>query len=510
MSKNYSTAVDARASAAVRELAREVSQCTRADVCGARLVDVLRQQLELSTCAIVAREPETNTWRAQTAVGAMQTFSAADWTALIGSGLGAHGAAISASGIAIINGSELIIVPVTCADQLVGAIAATAAVDAKLDQASVRWALEVVGAMLGGLMLINTQEQQRQAGERELALSVDQVNAGIVYGILGRSPQLRDAIEKALRAANSDATVLMTGESGCGKERFARMIHLASVRRDAAFVCINCAAIPKDLLESELFGHQRGSFTGAVSDRIGKLELASGGTLFLDEIGDMSIDLQAKLLRALEEKTIQRVGGSRDIVTDVRVIAATHRNLEELVNEGKFRMDLYFRLNVLKVSLPPLRERDGDVRLLALYFLTRENQRYSKNIVLSPAALARLETYDWPGNVRQLENLIERAVIMHDEDVLTVDSIDSLLQDEAHIDTASMERTKDRAQWESIFARRADADRGRPYMRVTDDERRQIQAALEKARGNKSQAARQLGLTPRQLHYRLLKLGMRG
>lgn len=509
MNKDDGTPVDARAITAVRNLAREVSQCTSSDACGTQLIEALQRELDLVSCAIVAREPETNTWRVTSAVGATKNFSSSDWTELIRRGAGAAGAASQASDIAIVNGSELVIVPVTCSDQVVGVIAATSAAHARVDTGSLKWALEVVGAMLGGLLIIKLQEDQRLAGRRELDASVANLDAGGVYGILGRSPQLRDAVEKALRAAHSDATVLMTGESGCGKERFARMIHLASPRRDAAFVCINCAAIPKDLLESELFGHQRGSFTGAVADRIGKLELASGGTLFLDEIGDMATDLQGKLLRALEEKVIQRVGGMRDIVTDVRVIAATHRNLEELINEGKFRMDLYFRLNVLKVHLPRLRERDGDVRLLALYFLTRENQRYSKNIVLSPASLARLETFDWPGNVRQLENLIERAVIMHDEDVLTVDSIDTLLQDESNIDTAGSERTQERGHWESVFARRNDADRGRPYMRVTDDERRQIQAALEKARGNKSQAARQLGLTPRQLHYRLLKLGMR-
>jgi Nif-specific regulatory protein len=297
---------------------------------------------------------------------------------------------------------------------------------------------------------------------------------------------------------------MLTGESGVGKERFARMIHLASERRDSPFVCVNCAAIPEQLLETELFGHEKGAFTGADKARYGKFELASDGTVFLDEIGDMNLELQAKLLRVLQEKSIQRVGSNREIKTNVRVIAATNINLDDAINQGAFRLDLYYRLNVIRIQLPPLRERDGDIRLLANYFLNRENQRYKRNIVFAPSALNKLEAYTWPGNIRQLENVVERAVIMAEHDVIYEDDIDMILQEEAsiRIDTQPIPSEDNNA----------DMDRGgaycdvRPYSRVRDDERKKILQAIRQAKGNKTRAARDLGLTARQLRYRLEKL----
>ena len=328
-----------------------------------------------------------------------------------------------------------------------------------------------------------------------------------VYGILGRSPALRTAVTKGLRASQSDATVLMVGESGSGKERFARMIHLSGDKRDGPFVCVNCAAIPQELLESELFGHEKGSFTGATSARIGKFELANNGTLFLDEIGDMNQDLQAKLLRALQERTIQRVGAAEEVKIDVRIIAATNCNLEEDVRTGKFRLDLYFRLNVLRINLPPLRDRQGDIKLLANYFITRDSQRYARNVVFSKTAMDRLESYSWPGNIRQLENVVERAVILMDHEIVTAEDIDMLLTEELASAIVGERAVHGRAV--EVKSDEIGESEFRPYRRVQGDEMKRINQAIESANGNKTLAAKFLGLTPRQLHYRLSKLGLR-
>jgi Nif-specific regulatory protein len=233
--------------------------------------------------------------------------------------------------------------------------------------------------------------------------------------------------------------------------------------------------------------------------------MASGGTLFLDEIGDMEAELQGKLLRVLQEKKIQRIGGQRELDIDVRIIAATNQDLEEAVNHGQFRLDLYYRLNVIKISLPPLRQRDGDIRLLALYFLNRENQRYGANIVLAGSALERLESYHWPGNIRQLENVIERLVILAESELITASEVDQVLSEEAGIQVAAP-LVKGRAR--SGDSKTTPATGDRPYSRVDHAERQTIEDALQSARGNKSLAARRLGLTSRQFRYRLDKLGI--
>ena len=212
----------------------------------------------------------------------------------------------------------------------------------------------------------------------------------------------------------------------------------------------------------------------------------------------MSIDLQAKLLRTLQERTIQRIGGRHEIRVDVRIVTATHKNLQELVNRGEFRLDLYYRLNVIRINLPALRERTEDIRLLAMYFLNRENQRYGRNIILQDEALVLLEQYDWPGNIRQLENVIERLVIMTENNLVSTREIEQILMEEARIDSASDYRTLMRTPMATMFSR--------PYARVREQDRQNIMDALQLAGGNKTQAAKQLGLTARQLHYRLSKL----
>jgi Nif-specific regulatory protein len=316
-----------------------------------------------------------------------------------------------------------------------------------------------------------------------------------VHGIVGRSPALRRALDDAAKAASSEASVMLCGESGCGKERFARMIHLASARRDKPFVCINCAAIPPNLLEAELFGHEKGSFTGAGALRKGKFEIAAGGTLFLDEIGDMAPDLQAKLLRVLQERVVQRIGSNAEIAVDVRLISATNKHLEDAVRAGEFRLDLYYRLNVIPIPLPPLRERRGDIELLALYFLARYNQQRHRNVVFTKEALLRLERYDWPGNVRQLENVIERLVIMSDAETISADEIERILGAETAITLDGLNREGARET--------SAAPTFKPYKKVNAEERAAIIGALRAAGGNKTHAARLLVMSTRELYYRL-------
>lgn len=325
------------------------------------------------------------------------------------------------------------------------------------------------------------------------------------YGILGQSAALKKAMDKARRAAACGAPVMLTGESGSGKERFARMIHLASDRQEKPFVGLNCAALPENLLESELFGHEKGSFSGATSLRKGKFEFASGGTLFLDEIGEMSFNLQAKLLRVLQESVVERLGSNKSIATDVRIITATNRHLENAVNVCTFRMDLYFRLNVIRIQLPALRERGEDIRLLSNYFLLRENQRHGRNIVLDPAAWAVLEQFSWPGNVRQLENCITRLVVMAETELLREMDIHNFLSEESILEVHEQGEV---GPQKTKIPPALQSQPGRPYSKVSNNEKESIQHALVLARGNKTAAAAQLGLTVRQLHYRMQKLAI--
>jgi DNA-binding NtrC family response regulator len=241
------------------------------------------------------------------------------------------------------------------------------------------------------------------------------------FDIVGDSEALKRLFRLIDKVARTDSTVLVQGESGTGKELIARAIHYASPRRDMPLVPVNCGAIPEELLETELFGHEKGAFTGALRDRVGRFEIANGGTIFLDEIGDMSPKLQVKLLRVLQEREFERVGGDRTIEVDIRVITATHVDLQRAVSDGRFREDLYYRLNVIPVTVPPLRERKEDIPRLVDFFLKRHEG--GKGLSLSPEAMELLVLHDWPGNIRELENLVERMVILADGPILTVDDL---------------------------------------------------------------------------------------
>ncbi|MDR5695674.1 MAG: sigma-54 dependent transcriptional regulator [Armatimonadota bacterium] len=243
-------------------------------------------------------------------------------------------------------------------------------------------------------------------------------------GIIGKSPRMQEVLKIASTVAPTDATVLIYGETGTGKELLARSIHYQSPRANGPFVVMNCGAIPETLLETELFGHEKGAFTNALTARAGKFERAEGGTIFLDEIGDMSLAMQVKLLRVLQEKTIERVGGSRPIRVNVRIIAATHKDLKAAIREGRFREDLYYRLAVVPLELPPLRERREDIPALAQYFLKKYREQLGKDVRnISPLAMRRLRSYHWPGNVRELEYCIERAVILANGPTIGVEEL---------------------------------------------------------------------------------------
>ncbi|MDH3496308.1 MAG: sigma-54 dependent transcriptional regulator [Gemmatimonadota bacterium] len=312
--------------------------------------------------------------------------------------------------------------------------------------------------------------------------------------IVAESAAMRHVLDLATRVAPHPTTVLVTGESGTGKEVVARAVHRMSPRREAPFVAINCAAIPEALLESELFGHVRGAFTGAVGDKTGLFEEASGGTLLLDEIGDLPAPLQVKLLRVLQEGAIRRVGETRERRVDVRVLAATARDLEREVTEGRFREDLYYRLNVVRIHIPPLRERPDDLERLALVLLARSGARANRRVRFAADALAALRARSWPGNVRELENAVERAVVL---------SADEVIDRHAFEHQAGPRSPRPDAA--------ADAGLGEPVPlkdAVAATERAAIQQALAAADGNRQEAARRLGVSLRTLYYKLRDLGL--
>ena len=309
-----------------------------------------------------------------------------------------------------------------------------------------------------------------------------------IEGIIAESGQMLDVISLVRRVAPSEATVLIRGESGTGKELIAKAIHFASPRASGPLVKVNCAALPETLLESELFGHEKGAFTGAITSRQGRFELANGGTLFLDEIGDLPLHLQAKLLRVLQEREYEKVGSSRPVKVDVRILAASHRPLEALIKAGQLREDLYYRLNVVTIVIPPLRERRSDLALLIDHFLRRFAEKNHKIIQgLTREARDILLRYDYPGNVRELENLIERAVVLARDDVVGSGDLPLTVQEPQAEDEQGSNLT----------------------VTVEAVERRMIRDALARSEGVQTRAADLLGISERALRYKLIKYGFR-
>lgn len=355
--------------------------------------------------------------------------------------------------------------------------------------------LNVVGTVLGcHLQTANLQERLKA---RDAASNA---TAGLSASynpdqIVGQSSRMKAIMHEIQQAANSRSTILLRGESGTGKELVARALHKLSARRQQPFVKLNCAALPETLLESELFGHEKGAFTGAVKTRRGRFELADNGTLFLDEIGDMSLAMQVKLLRVLQERNFERVGGHRPISVDVRIIAATNADLEEAVRQRRFREDLYYRLHVVPIVLPSLRERREDIPSLVGYFLARFNAENRRNLKISSPAMDLIVEYDWPGNVRELENCVERMVVMTRRDIVAPEDVPlSMSLNRAPLAVAPVTPSPPPETRSSTLPKA-----------VAEIERERLVEALQTSGGVQTRAATLLGITPRQLGYKLKK-----
>jgi DNA-binding NtrC family response regulator len=350
------------------------------------------------------------------------------------------------------------------------------------------------------LLLVNRALEQRRIVTENLLLKEELAVRRGAPQLVGEDPSLRKVFASLQRAATTDATVLLEGESGTGKELFARSLHALSPRADSPFVAINCAAIPENLLETELFGYEKGAFTGAAGRKPGKFEMAHRGTLFLDEIGDLPMSLQAKILRALEEKKFERVGGTALLSVDVRLVAATNKGLRAAVAARRFREDLYFRLSVFPITIPPLRDRPGDIPVLARYFVDRFCRDLKKRpFTLSPQALEQLQTYRWPGNVRELQNCIERAVILADGETLLPRHLNLSF-------AAPLTDENPESPWAHVDLTGTLAEVTR---RVTGEvEKAKIQEVLVEADGNKGRAAELLQISYKSLLAKLKDYGM--
>ncbi|MFL6262755.1 MAG: sigma 54-interacting transcriptional regulator [Thermoanaerobaculia bacterium] len=345
--------------------------------------------------------------------------------------------------------------------------------------------LTALGGIAAGALAGVRQVEWLDEENRRLAEGL----SGGAGGMVGESPRMREVYRLLRRAAASDTTVLLRGESGTGKEVAARALQRESPRAAGPFVAINCATLSESLLESELFGHEKGAFTGAVARKTGKAEAADGGTLFLDEIGELPLPLQAKLLRFLQEREFERVGGTRPIRVDVRVVAATNRDLEKAIREGTFREDLYYRLSVIPLHLPSLRERREDISLLASHFAALTSQRLGRPVAgFTPEARACLQGYDWPGNVRELSNAVERAIVLGEGDLIRPEDLPETVLEAAAVPGITL---------------------GRYHETLHETKRRLIRAAVAEAAGNMTRAAALLGLQPTYLHRLINKLDLR-
>ena len=387
---------------------------------------------------------------------------------------------VAKDGVALIidvDGRQAIVAPMMAFGRAVGSIWAETPSGGRFDEGHVRLLLTV------GALAAVARDQTRETARLQETNELLKAEINLEHNMVGRSRPMRTLFDRIARVARSDATILLRGESGTGKELVARAAHRNSARAQRPFIAINCAALTESLLESELFGHEKGAFTGAIGLKKGKLELADGGTLFLDEIGELPLGLQAKLLRALQEREFDRVGGTRPVRVDFRLIAATNRDLEHAVKGGAFRQDLFYRLNVVTLALPTLRERKEDVPLLADYFVRKHAPRCGRRIRgVAPDALARLAKHDWPGNVRELENIIEQALALGADDRIVAGDLPAGLGDGA-----------------------ASAPTSLDYHEAVDAARRElIVRAFEQAGRSHATAARLLGVHPNYLH-RLIK-----
>ena len=357
------------------------------------------------------------------------------------------------------------------------------------------------------IALVVAKALDRQTLKRNVEVLAEQVDARHRI-VVGASAQMRRAVDLARKAATSKSTILLLGESGTGKEVFARAIHNWSERKEKPFVPINCVGLSKELLESELFGHEKGAFTGALQLKLGKLELAQGGTVFLDEFGDISTEVQTKLLRFLQEREFERVGGTRPISVDVRILAATNRDLDAAVKNGQFREDLFYRLNVIRLMLPPLRQRKDDISDLANYFLRKFSVETKKDFTsISGAAMEKLVAYNWPGNVRELANVIESAVVLGQGPELTMQDLPPKIVSAKGAATVAERPPFQPAQADQEVAEQNSVARSLPAA-IERFERQLIEQALRDCGGTKLRAAKQLGLSRQGLIKKLKRYGI--
>ncbi len=387
------------------------------------------------------------------------------------------------------NGISFLCVPIELKDEILGVITADRIYSAQAggvdDDLRV---LQIVSSLIAQFVKLwenyRKSEEQRQSLERQLQQHYSLPN------VIGESERFQSVLKFVMKVAGTDTTVLLLGESGTGKELIAKTIHYQSPRAKGPYIAINCAALPENLLEVELFGSERGAFTGATERRIGRFELADGGTIFLDEIGELPLALQAKLLRVLEGKTFERVGSSKSIKSDVRIIAATNRKIQEEVARGAFRNDLYWRLNVVSIVLPALRDRKKDIPLLLNFYVNKFNKAYSKQVNFTPEAMQEFISYSWPGNVRELANTVERLVIMTEKDLLDKEDLPYNFLSRAQT------------------AYTAPIDDSSLSLEVENLERIRIIKALKENNMVQHRAAATLGITPRMLAYRIKKYGI--
>ena len=378
----------------------------------------------------------------------------------------------------------LLCVPLVLFDKPVGVIYLYASDPlTRFDKDQMQLVIAIAG--IGAVALENARDVEWLESENQRL----QEDIQVEHNMIGESQRMRDVYQFIARVAPTISTVLISGESGTGKELAARAIHLNSPRKSKPFVAVNCAALTETLLESELFGHEKGAFTGAVTQKKGRLEIADGGTLFLDEVGEMPQILQAKLLRVLQEREFERVGGTRTLKVDIRLIAATNRDLEEAIRQGTFRQDLYYRLNVVALSMPPLRERREDISLLASYFVQKYSDKCNRKVRgISSEARARLTNYDWPGNVRELENSIERAVVLGTTEVILPEDLP-----EGALETETA----------------PEGGVANYHTAVTEAKKQLILKAVEQAGGNYTEAAKLLGVHPNYLHRLIRNMNLR-
>jgi transcriptional regulator with GAF, ATPase, and Fis domain len=384
----------------------------------------------------------------------------------------------------LLSGPSVVIVPLFVFDRIIGVIYLEAAnPDVRFDEGHLRFMMGV--GVTAGLSMENVRQLEWLQGENR-RLKAD---FNVAHTMVGEGPRMMEILRFIAKVAATKSTVLLRGESGTGKELVARAIHSNSSRSEKPFLAINCAALSETLLESELFGHEKGAFTGALAQKKGKLEIADGGTVFLDEVGELTPAIQAKLLHVLQERQFERVGGTVAIKVDIRIVAATNRHLEQAVSEGTFRQDLYYRLNVVSLTMPPLRERREDIPLLARYFAAQCSKKSGRPIKgISAEARQCLTHYDWPGNVRELENAMERAVVLGTTDIIVPEDLP-----EAMLDKHSLR----------------DVQTTEYHRGIKDAKKRLILDAMNQAQGNYTRAAKLLGLHPNNLHRLIRDLDLK-